>query len=185
MGAKPFKEHLRSSFEWTDLIAATFIYTYTNVAFLTCLSGAIGGISSRMSLHSYYSVTKATPEDLAKDNYSASVAYRSESPFASVCRSFAVYLLYIAGLAIGIPGGAENAPTTPEQYMRMAGLLSSLGFVVGYDPTIFTSLITRFGSSKPWGQAEGDQKLMSANAGSSAAKAVDNQIGFGQGHPQP
>jgi hypothetical protein len=74
---------------------------------------------------------------------SVSLAYRTEHPLASMLRSFAVFLVYIAGIAIGAPGGTEVfSKTGPDQYARVAALLSLTGFTVGFDPTLFSTLIS-------------------------------------------
>ncbi len=153
--AKPYVDGVRIVFDWHDMISATLLHTYTNVALLTCIAGAIGGVSSRFALRSIYPAVKYPPNIVGMSI--DSLAYRAETPFLSICRSFAVYLLYIAGVSIGLAGaqaGDDNyglGVMTANQYLRMAGFLSSLGFVVGYDPTIFTSMITRFGSAQSHG----------------------------------
>ncbi len=155
--AKQYRENLATVFSLTDLVAVAFVYTYTNVAFLTCLAGAVGGVSSRLTLRSYYDISGLNLHHLATTIGKGSASYRWESPIASVCRSFAVYLFYIAGLAIGIPG-THDGNTTVEQYMRMAGLLSALGFLVGYDPTIFTSMLQKFSASQALQAHDTDKK---------------------------
>jgi hypothetical protein len=54
-------------------------------------------------------------------------------------RSFIVYLVFVSGIYI-----ATSDPFNPSsqaqgftQYIRLAGLVSLLGFMVGYDPTRF------------------------------------------------
>ncbi|HYE33899.1 hypothetical protein [Methylocaldum sp.] len=144
ISSRPYRDHLATSFNWLDFVAATSLYTYTNVALLTCLAGVIGGVSSRLTFHGHQTDSETQGESTDPGNQlgPVSMAYRIESPLASMCRSFLVYLLYIAGLAIGIPGGTEAlSDTTADQYLRMAGLLSLLGFAVGYDPTLFHSIL--------------------------------------------
>jgi hypothetical protein len=143
MSSRPYRDNLLTSFNWLDFFLAACLYTYTNVALLTCLAGIIGGASSRLTFEAYQTNEDSPGEtaDRSKQLSSSSLAYRAESPVASMCRSFMVYLLYIAGLAIGVPGGKESLEnTSPDQYLRMAGMLSLLGFAVGYDPTVFKSL---------------------------------------------
>jgi len=144
VSSKPYRQQLETSFSWLDFAAAASLYTYTNVAILTCLAGMVGGVSSRLTFKEYETAPE-TQDDAASSNkqlVSVSLAYRVESPLASMCRSFLVYLLYIGGLAIGIPGGTESlSDTNPGQYLRMAGFLSLLGFAVGYDPTLFHAIL--------------------------------------------
>ncbi|MGX2031508.1 hypothetical protein [Methylocaldum gracile] len=150
ISSRPYRDHLAASFNWHDFIIAASLYTYTNVAILTCLSGVIGGVSSRLTFKGYQAETEDQDQPADSDQALASVsmAYRVESPLASMCRSFLVYLLYIAGLAIGIPGGTTEAisETNAAQYLRMAGLLSLLGFAVGYDPTLFHAFLANIPS---------------------------------------
>ena len=68
-------------------------------------------------------------------------AFRSENPAASMIRGFLVYLGFVAGIYM-----ATNAPfadVTGDQYARLAGTISFLAFVVGYDPTKFQDFITK------------------------------------------
>jgi len=59
-------------------------------------------------------------------------------------RSFVVFLVYIAGIAIGAPGGSDAlSNTTPDQYARVAGVLSLTGFTIGFDPTVFGSFLSK------------------------------------------
>lgn len=136
------------------LPAIAITYAYSNIAFLALLSGSLGGLLSNLSLNSYITTTKTTIEELLKGANSRSVAYQLEPPIASAIRSFAVYLLYIAGISIVVPGSSSQAGellVDGPQYIRIAGIISAVGFAVGYDPTIFTGLLARLslGQSAP------------------------------------
>ncbi|MBM3579072.1 MAG: hypothetical protein FJX40_15905 [Alphaproteobacteria bacterium] len=134
------------------LPAIAITYAYSNIAFLALLSGSLGGLLSNLSLNSYITTTKTTLEELLKGSNSRSIAYQLEPPIASAIRSFAVYLLYIAGISIVVPGsggkGGELLVDGP-QYIRIAGIISAVGFAVGYDPTIFTGLLARLSLGQP------------------------------------
>ncbi|MFO1103819.1 MAG: hypothetical protein U1E20_13035 [Methylocystis sp.] len=128
------------------LPAITITYAYSNIAFLALLSGSLGGFLSRLSLDSYVAVAGATLQDLLKGPNSQSIAYQMEPPIASAIRSFAIYLLYIAGISIVVPGGGSETvllKVDPSQYVRIAGVISAVGFAVGYDPTIFTGFLSK------------------------------------------
>jgi hypothetical protein len=61
-----------------------------------------------------------------------------------------VYLILISGLQI--IGSAPVWEGLPDKellanYIKQAGLFSFLGYLAGYDPTVFTSMIN-FGSSR-------------------------------------
>ncbi|MGH8563827.1 MAG: hypothetical protein ACREXW_06935 [Gammaproteobacteria bacterium] len=133
--SKPYRAALLTGFDPILLIQVALFYTPINVALLTCLAGLIGGISSNLTFH------PATPpaETAAAEMHRALV--RTENPFASLLRSFVVYLLFIAGIAITTDAPFSNP--TADQYMRIAGLLSLIGFVVGYDPSTFNGLLRR------------------------------------------
>jgi hypothetical protein len=79
----------------------------------------------------------------------ASTRFRTENPMASMMRSFLVYLAFIAG--VFITTNEPFANPTPDQYVRLAGLLSFVGFLVGYDPTKFQDIL----SLKPVRKTEG------------------------------
>ncbi len=59
--------------------------------------------------------------------------YLDESPWSAMIRSFIVYLCVIAGLYFAIDDPFKHS--TPAQYTRLAGTISVLALVVGYDPT--------------------------------------------------
>jgi hypothetical protein len=54
-------------------------------------------------------------------------------------RGFLAYMLIVAGYLVVIPEGAL-ANTTPGQYIRLAGVVSSLAFLVGYEPRSLAQL---------------------------------------------
>ena len=112
-------------------------FTPLNVALLTILAGLVGGCASRITFARAQSDGVQTEPGGAKE---ASVIFRTEPPSASLLRSFLVYLAFIAGIFI-----TTNDPfgsPTPDQYVRLAGLLSFVSFVVGYDPTRFQEFLS-------------------------------------------
>ncbi|MSP37693.1 MAG: hypothetical protein EXR70_04300 [Deltaproteobacteria bacterium] len=136
-----YREALMKSFTVHNFFMAGLLYTYTNVVTLTCLAGLLGGISSRLTFRDYEPQVEAGG-DGNHQLVTISMAYRTENPIASMFRSFVVFLLYIAGVAIGTPGEKLFESTSPDQYARVAGLLSLTGFAVGFDPTMFSSLLS-------------------------------------------
>ena len=117
---------------------AVLLYSPLNVAFLTLLAGFLGGCASNLSF-SEADAAKDAADGATNGKAAASRAFRKESPFASMFRSFLVYLTFMAGIFITTDKPFE-APTV-EQYARLAGMLSLFGFVVGYDPTKFQDFI--------------------------------------------
>jgi hypothetical protein len=83
----------------------------------------------------------AAPEKLRV----ATVLVRTENPVASMLRSFIVYFIFVAGSALASPQNPFSEPTQ-DQYFRFAAMVSVLGFVVGYDPSVFNSLLRKL----PW-----------------------------------
>jgi hypothetical protein len=139
--SETYRKSLEQSFTVSNFLIAGLLYTYTNVAMLTCLAGLIAGISSRLTFREY-EVDKA--HENSAQAASTSMAYRRENPLSSMLRSFVVFLAYVAGVAIGAPGGTEVlSNTTADQYARVAALLSLTGFAVGFDPTLLGSFLSK------------------------------------------
>jgi hypothetical protein len=105
---------------------ATLCYTPTNLLFLTLLAGLLGGCSSNV-------VAERLSDEESKEVDPQRLRYLEESPWSAMMRSFVVYLCVIAGLYFAIDDPFKH--TTAAQYVRLAGTLSILAFVVGYDPS--------------------------------------------------
>jgi hypothetical protein len=152
MDSTPYRTRLADSpFSPLDFGAAMLLYTPSNVALLSIAAGFLGGCASRL----------AGPHDLADRLQSARAAgendvvralerrlhYLTESPATSMLRGFLVYLGAISGILLLIADPFKNP--TAEQFIRTAGLISGLAFVMGYDPTRFESMIAKFLQWKP------------------------------------
>jgi len=98
-------------------------YTYTNVGILCLLSGLLGTLGRRAQLG-------ATALPLSERD---SVNPRS----TAILRGFLVYLAMLAGVLVF---GDDPVEPTQNQYIRLAGLISLLSFVVNARP-----------SNQPWG----------------------------------
>jgi len=135
--AETLRKELSAHFTLASFGLYCLLYLPANAALLTCLAGFVGGISSYLTA--------------SKSSIPSSV-FRSEHPFASMLRSFVVYLVFVAGITVSAP---ENPfiDIKPGQYLRLAGLLSVLGFVVGYDPGAFKKILD--GISWPRGNGPG------------------------------
>jgi hypothetical protein len=140
---KPFRDGLTKGFNLGDLFWVCLCYTPTNAALLTCLAGLAGGISSRLTYSRFVEdpVGIGAPENLTVAN----LLVRTENPVASMLRSFIVYFIFVAGLVLASPQNPFSE-ATQDQYFRFAAMVSVLGFVVGYDPSVFNSLIRKL----PW-----------------------------------
>lgn len=124
-----------------------FTYTLTNVAFLCILAGVLGVLGSKAVLTSDTQAEQQANTDITSPKSSA------------VLRSFVVYLTLIAGVLI-----LSDNPTEPTQiqYVRLAGLMSLVGFIVNYRPTLFGELLQRAGNmlapSNPAPAVEGQDR---------------------------
>jgi len=72
-------------------------------------------------------------DERAKTIEDASRRFLEETPWSAMMRSFLVYLCVLAGLYFALEDPFKDS--TPAQYLRLAGTVSVLAFLVGYDPT--------------------------------------------------
>lgn len=149
---KTLRASLSGGFNLGDLFWVCLCYTPTNAGLLTCLSGLAGGISSRLTYGKFVEdpLGIAASENLTVNN----LLIRTENPVASMLRSFVVYLIFVAGLAIASPQNPFSDPTL-DQYLRFAAMVSVLGFVVGYDPSVFNNLLRGL----PWTRESQQKEL--------------------------
>jgi hypothetical protein len=140
---KSLRDELTKAFSFGELVTVCLCYTPTNAALLTCLAGLAGGISSRLTYGRF--VEDPVGIGLSEKLTVTDVLVRTENPIASLLRSFIVYFIFVAGLAIASPQNPFSEPTQ-DQYFRFAAMVSVLGFVVGYDPSVFNNFIRRL----PW-----------------------------------
>ncbi len=107
-------------------LAAFFCYSPTNMAMLTLTAGFLGGCVSNAVLH--------TMEDADREKLpERQLAFLQENPLSATMRGFVIYLCLVAGLYAAMDDPFKDS--TPGQYARLAGSLSLVAFVVGYDPT--------------------------------------------------
>jgi hypothetical protein len=161
---KSFRDQLTKGFDFGDLFTVCLCYTPTNAALLTCIAGLAGGISSRLTYGRFVEdpLGIGAPEKLTLTD----VLVRTENPIASMLRSFIVYFIFVAGLAIASPQNPFSEPTQ-DQYFRFAAMVSVLGFVVGYDPSVFNNFIRRL----PWIREQQQDPATVKADGASTAKS--------------
>jgi hypothetical protein len=141
---------LASHFLW-----ATVLFTPLNVAILAVLADFIGGCSSSKAdieqVTDDIEVARHNGDELLKRNLVQRKRYLEEHPVHSAMRSLVVYLVFISGLYIATssPFESTDGPQNQTQYIRLAGLISLLGFMVGYDPTRFTAWLALIPSPTP------------------------------------
>jgi len=119
-------------FAWiVNWIVVLFVYTPTNVAILSIFAGLLGALGRRATLHV---ITPDKDEEFPEDPI---------NPYLSgVVRGFIVYLLIISGMII-ILESPPISPTAPDQYVRLASVISVASFIVSYNPRYFGKLLHR------------------------------------------
>lgn len=137
-----------------DFLVAMFSFIPLNIGFLCILAAFIGGCSVNKEeiWQLKFDLKALQPGD--DPSKSASLRrrlnYLTEHPGYSAIRGMVVYLILTSGLFIvgGDPlGDAGSQAEALTNYMRLAGLFSFFGYLAGYDPTVFTSLLN-LGSSR-------------------------------------
>jgi hypothetical protein len=125
-----------------------------NLAWLCVASSMLGAVGSLANL---------------SDDQNATRSRDTSNPYTSaLLRGFFVYLFMMSGLLL-----LDDSPfsdTGPGQYIRLAGFLSLFGFVVSYQPRLFSSLIlsafqriqVRGGDSAPHAAANAESDTVRA-----------------------
>jgi hypothetical protein len=128
-----------------DFLMSVLTFTPTNVAILCIIAAFSGGCASRLVIGD---VPKETGVDIQvpdKDKIDSHL-YMNENPFSSMLRGLVVYFSFLAGVFVATPN--PFAETSPQQYAQAAGVVSLFSFIVGYDPTVFRSLLSFAGKIK-------------------------------------
>lgn len=110
----------------TAFLQALLVYTPTNMAILTLLAGFLGGCVSNVK---YTMMDDDERRNLSKEQD----AILSETPLAATMRAFVIYLCLVTGLYAATDDPFKDS--TPAQYARLAGSMSLVAFVVGFDPS--------------------------------------------------
>ena len=134
-----------------DFLLASLTFTPLNVGYLCVLAAFIGGCSINKNeirrIQQQIIIIESSP--LIPPNPEVyglrqRLDYLTEHPGYSIIRGLVVYLIIISGLfIIGAPltGEDDNQGVSLAQYIKMAGLFSFFGYLSGYDPTVFSSVI--------------------------------------------
>lgn len=103
-------------------------YTLLNIGILCVIASVLGSIGATARLG---------PDE---DRSLAEGPGVSSPRSAAVLRGFIVYLTLISGLIV-----FADSPTEPTeiQYVKLAGVLSVVSFIVSYKPTLFAALLER------------------------------------------
>jgi len=102
-------------------------YTPINLALLTLVAGLIGGYASNITLDTM------SDEQLAdmKKRFPRRDFFLQEPPISAAIRGFVVFLCVVAGLYLAMDDPFKDP--TSGQYIRLAGSISVMAFLVGYD----------------------------------------------------
>lgn len=110
----------------TAFFYSVLVYTPTNMALLTLFAGLLGGCVSNIK---YSMMTNEERANLKPKEE----AILSENPLSATMRGFVIYLCMVAGLYVVLDDPFKDS--TPGQYARLAGSMSLVAFIVGFDPT--------------------------------------------------
>lgn len=142
------KNGFATTSEWVGVwVILLTCYTVTNIAILACCAGVIGKFSRRSLSYETASLNglKAVPVASFRE---VLVLYS-----VAIARGFVIYLLLTGGLILLTTPVVTNS--TPEEYIKVAGTVSILAFMAGYDAEVFkraldrVSAFSRVGSGKP------------------------------------
>lgn len=120
---------------WTVVLTC---YTVTNIAFLSCFAAVIGKFSRRSLSYETATIHGLTPAPIA--------SFREVLVFyaVAIARGFVIYLMLAAGLIMLTTDAVTNAKQ--EEYIRLAGTVSVIAFLAGYDAEIFKRALDRIAS---------------------------------------
>jgi hypothetical protein len=133
-----YRNTLTTDFTWFKFIMTMFTFTPSNIAILCLVSAFTGGCASLLVIKKAQKVLGL--DEQANHNKSNSRIYMSENPFSSMLRGILVFFAFLAGVFV-TSSNALSAPTA-QAYTQAAGVVSMLAFLVGYDPTMFRTLIS-------------------------------------------
>ncbi len=154
MDSSPYRTRIvNGPFTMRDFTAAILLYTPSNVALLSVVSGFLGGCASKLAgpgdVVAKLELAQSKGDQRAARDLERRMMYLSESPATSMLRGFLVYIGVISGILLLISDPFKDP--TAEQFIRTAGLVSAIAFVMGYDPTRFEEMIAKFLQWKPSG----------------------------------
>ncbi len=142
----------------TAFFYSVLVYTPTNMALLTLFAGLLGGCVSNIK---YSMMSKEERQNLKPKEE----AILSENPLSATMRGFVIYLCMVAGLYVVLDDPFKDS--TPGQYARLAGSMSLVAFIVGFDPTRIKVWLRMVDKSSP-DAGKSNSDAGNAYAGSSA-----------------
>src|SRR5436190_3100620 len=124
------------NFTLSDFIITVLTFTPTNIAILCLVSSFTGGCASLLVISKAQKILGSDKQDKKTDSH----IYMSENPFTSMLRGVLVFFAFLAG--VFVTGSTAFSSPTAQAYTQAAGVVSMLAFIVGYDPSLFKSLIS-------------------------------------------
>lgn len=137
-----YRVTLTTNFSVYKFIMTMITFTPSNIAILCLISAFTGGCGSLM-------VIKKAQKALGLDDPNSKInshIYMTENPFSSMLRGILVFFAFLAG--VFITSSTALSQPTPQSYTQAAGIVSMIAFVVGYDPSVFFSLLNIAGKIK-------------------------------------
>jgi hypothetical protein len=132
-------------------LIASLAFMPLNIGLLSILAAYLGGCSvNKQEISNLELEVASLPKDLDSSALTRRLEYLKENPLYSAIRGLVVYLILISGLQIIGSAPVWEGLSDKElltNYIKLAGLFSFFGYLAGYDPTVFTSMIN-FGSSR-------------------------------------
>jgi hypothetical protein len=134
----PYRESLRTNFNFPQFIMTILTFTPTNIAMLCLVSSFTGGCASLLIISKAEKVLglDKQPNRLKTNSH----VYMSENPFSSMLRGIVVFFAFLAG--VFVTSSTALVSPTAQAYTQAAGVVSLLSFFVGYDPTMFRTLVS-------------------------------------------
>ncbi len=126
-GYSPIPDSMKTAkpagFSLRNLLVVAMCWTWTNLIILCCICAVVGDIGRSL----------------------LPGAGEAPSYASGVIRGFFVYLLGLTGQLVltGTGNGSQDLVILAGSYFRIAGFLSLLSFLVGYNPRLFSRLVER------------------------------------------
>jgi hypothetical protein len=133
-----YRKTLTTDFSFSHFIMTVLTFTPTNIAILCLISSFTGGCASLLVISKAEKVFEADMQTNLKKT--TSHVYMSENPFSSMLRGIVVFFAFLAGVFVTSSNAFSNP--TEQAYTQAAGFVSLLSFIVGYDPSVFRTLIS-------------------------------------------
>lgn len=132
-----YRDSLTTNFKLSNFIMTMLTFTPSNIAILCLVSSFTGGCASLLVIKK---AQKVLGLNEPSDSKASSRIYMSENPFSSMLRGIVVFFAFLAGVFV-TSSNALSEPTA-QAYTQAAGVVSMLAFLVGYDPTMFKTLVS-------------------------------------------